>query len=259
MSQEYDDDEFQQSGGGWWIRLLGVIVYILVIVAYAVQTLELVQWLFPDGNWFMQIITVFVCDGCATGYAMAEMFYRFRLRRSKQLTFGMWIVTFVLSTAATVIQMYLSSTHNIPHVIDPNIITLAYGLIIVAFVVNIISITVIIRMEYGASQPVYRYLDDRPKQKKQKAASQVQVQPVSTDAPQLTAPKKDTPEPAQKKLEPVKLSHSDGSPARDAEPLAGPSGLKRPLPASSASARRRQHRPFLQRDQPSNPSQAPSE
>lgn len=161
-----DQDEFKQTGAGWWIRLIGCIIYGAVIIAYAFQTLELVNWLFPADNWFMKVVTVFVCDGCATGYAMAEMFYRFRLRRSKQLTFGMWILTFVLSTVATIIQMYLSSTHTIPHAIDPGVVTVAYGLIIVAFVINIIAITVIIRMEYGASQPERVYLDDRPKKAK---------------------------------------------------------------------------------------------
>lgn len=163
--EEYQD-EFQQTGAGWWIRLIGCIIYGAVIIAYAYQTLELVNWLFPADNWFMKVVTVFVCDGCATGYAMAEMFYRFRLRRSKQLVFGMWILTFVLSTAATIIQMYLSSTHTVPHLIDAGVVTVAYGLIIVAFIVNIIAITVVIRMEYGASQPKRVYLDDRPKKAK---------------------------------------------------------------------------------------------
>ncbi len=164
MSQEqYEEEDFQQSGGGWWIKWIGIIVYIAIIVAYAVQTLELVAWLFPADTWFMKTVTVFVCDGCATGYAMAEMFYRFRLRKSKHLVFGMWIITFALSTAATVIQMYLSSTHNVPHAIDPTVISIAYGLIIMAFVVNIVAITVIIRMEHGASHPQHRYLDDKPR------------------------------------------------------------------------------------------------
>jgi hypothetical protein len=161
MSQEYD--EFQQSGAGWWIRVIVSIAYAVIIVAYGWQTFELVNWLFPPDNLFMKIVTMFVCDGCATGYAMGEMFYRFRLRRSKHLTFGMWIVTFALSTAATMIQMYLSSTHNIPHQIDPGIIILAYGLVILAFVVNILAITVIVRMEYNAAQPARRYLDDLPR------------------------------------------------------------------------------------------------
>jgi len=163
---EYDEDEFQQTGAGWWIRLIGCIAYGAVIIAYAIQTFELVNWLFPADNWFMKIVTMFVCDGCATGYAFAEMLYRFRLRRSKHITFGMWILTFIFSTAATVIQMYLSSTHTIPHSIDMGIVSLAYGIIIVAFVVNIIAITVIIRMEYGAGQPKRVYLDDRPKKAK---------------------------------------------------------------------------------------------
>src|SRR5579859_1813745 len=132
------EEDYQQTGAGWWIRLIGCIVYMAIIVAYAWQTMELVSWLIPDDNTFMRIVTVFVCDGCATGYAMAEMFYRFRLRRSKNLVFGMWILTFIFSTAATVIQMYLSSTHTIPHAIDPTVITVAYGIVIAAFVTNII-------------------------------------------------------------------------------------------------------------------------
>ncbi len=175
--EEYEDD-FQQSGGGSWIKWLAIIAYIAIIVAYAVQTLELVGWLFPADNVFMKGVTVFVCDGCAVGYAMAEMFYRFRLRKSKYLVFGMWIVTFVLSTAASVIQMYLSSTHNIPHSIDSTIISVAYGVVIIAFVVNIIAITVVIRMEYAASQPQHRYLDDgrRRKQPPQTVVVQQEAQ-----------------------------------------------------------------------------------
>src|SRR5712691_9649853 len=106
-TQYYDEQDFAQSGAGWWIRVIGVIVYVAIIVAYAIQTLLLVNWLFPADNQFMKVVTVFVCDGCATGYALAEMFYRFRLRKTKHIVFGMWIVTFTLSTAATVIQMYL--------------------------------------------------------------------------------------------------------------------------------------------------------
>jgi hypothetical protein len=184
------EEDFQQTGGGWWIHKIGIIVYVAVIIAYAVQTLELVNWLFPADNQFMRIVTVFVADGCATGWAMTEMFYRFRLRRSKHLAFGMWIVTFILSTGATVIQMYLSSTHNIPHKIDPSVITIAYGLVILAFVVNIIAITVIIRMEHAAGQPQHIYLDDRPKIRRQvtqvtqvpaMAAQTAQLSPADTE------------------------------------------------------------------------------
>ena len=153
--------DFQQTGAGWWIRLIALIAFTAIIIAYAVQTFQLVQWLFSDGNIFMQAVTVFVCDGCATGYALGEMFYRFKLRRSKNLVFGMWIITFILSTSATVIQMYLSSTHTVPHVIDPAVITSAYSLIIAAFVINIIAITVIIRMEHGAGMSRQIYLDDK--------------------------------------------------------------------------------------------------
>lgn len=158
--EEVDADEFQQSAGGFWIRVVGIVVYMAIIVAYAIQTLQLVGWLFPTDNTFMKGVTVFVCDGCATGYAMADMFYRFKLRKSKNIVFGMWIITFILSTAASVIQIYLSSTHNIPHTIDINVITATYGLIIAAYVVNIIAITVVIRLEYNAGKPQHHYLDD---------------------------------------------------------------------------------------------------
>ncbi len=195
QEQDFDDSEFQQTGGGWWIGKLGIIVYMAIILAYAWQTLQLVSWLFPANNWFMQGVTVFVCDGCATGYAMAEMFYRFRLRRSKQLVFGMWIITFIFSTAASVIQLYLSSIGNIPHHINPNIIAIAYGVVIAAFVVNIIAITMIIRNEHNAAQPVHRYLDDKPRtrrpiaQNRQQQASFAQQAVIETQQqhPKATA------------------------------------------------------------------------
>ena len=168
MERYYEelDYEFEQTGGGNWIRVLGIVVYLTIILAFAWQTLELVGWLFPSENWFMKVVTVFVCDGCATGYAMTEMFYRFRLRWSKNIIFGMWILTFVSSTLATIIQMYLSSTDRIPHTIDPGVITSAYGIIIAMFVLNIIAITVVIRMEYNAAQPRRIYMDDKDYRKR---------------------------------------------------------------------------------------------
>lgn len=166
MEYEYLDEDFEQSGGGKWIRVIGIVVYLVIIVAFAWQTLELVGWLFPSENWFMKVVTVFVCDGCATGYAMTEMFYRFRLRWSKNIIFGMWILTFFSSTSATIIQMYLSSTDRIPHQIDPGVITIAYGIIIAMFVLNIIAITVVIRMEYNAAQPKRIYMDDKQYRKR---------------------------------------------------------------------------------------------
>ena len=57
--------------------------------------------------------------------------------------------------------MYLSSTDRIPHTIDPGVITIAYGIIIAMFVLNIIAITVVIRMEYNAAQPRRIYMDDK--------------------------------------------------------------------------------------------------
>lgn len=193
MAQEYQTDDeldFRQSRGGKAIKVIGLVVFVAIILAYALQTLQLVGWLFPDNNWFMQTVTVFVCDGCATGYAMAEMFYRFRLRASKDYVFWMWIVTFIFSTAASVIQMYLSSTHNIPHDIDPRIISVAYGIVIAAFVINIIAITLIIRMEHNASQPKHRYMDDKPQKRVQKTQQQsVQfAQTASAQAEPITDP-----------------------------------------------------------------------
>lgn len=178
MEYEYLDDNFEQSGGGMWIRVLGIVVYLVIILAFAWQTLELVSWLFVDENWYMKAVTVFVCDGCASGYAMAEMFYRFRLRWSKNIVFGMWLVTFASSTLATIIQMYLSSTNRIPHNIDPGIITIAYGIVIAMFVVNIIAITVVIRMEYNASQPKRIYMDDKEYRKRHQRVRIVEQAPA---------------------------------------------------------------------------------
>lgn len=180
------DNEEQESGGALWIRIIFFIVYCCFIIAYATQTFELVQWLFPDDNNFMRGVTVFVCDGCATGYALAEMFYPFRLRRSKQLVFGMWIFSFVLSTIATVIQIYLQSIHRIPHTIDFGIILVAYGLIIVAFVAQITVLTIILRMEIGASQSKRVYLDDKPTKQK----TTIQPVPLAQTAQMPPIPEK---------------------------------------------------------------------
>jgi hypothetical protein len=153
---------YRQSGGGQVIRVVAICAFIAILVAYALQTMSLVSWLFPQDDLFMKCVTVFICDGCCCGYGMGEMFYRFRLRSSKNWCYTMWVVTFILSTAATVIQMYLSSTHTIPHTIDSQVIVWAYGLVIAGFIVNIIAITCIIRAEHNAGLPAIVYLDDTP-------------------------------------------------------------------------------------------------
>ncbi len=138
--------------GSFWIILIAVVVYVLMILAFALQTMELVNWLMPT-NLFMRVATVFSFDGCAALWAALKLFYKFNRVRSKTIVTGLWYTSFGLATIASIIQLYLSSTTRLDFTVDPGIISVAYVTVIVAMTVNIIALTFFLSMEYEAYHP----------------------------------------------------------------------------------------------------------
>ncbi len=133
------------------MKIVGIIALLAAMIGFAIQTWELVDWLFPAENFLMKVITVIVFDGFSAGWASAEVFYPFRRSNNKHLANGMWLIDFFLSMLATVLQMFLSSAFrfkiDVPFAVDLT----AYALVTIAFAANIVVLTIIVRGEIMAA------------------------------------------------------------------------------------------------------------
>lgn len=137
-----------------WIPLMLGAAYVAITIAFAVQTYELVQWLMPADNVFMKWATVLVFDGACVVWSLTRTFTKvYHKHVSQQIVNGMFWFSFALSTVASVIQLYLSSTTKLNFHVDPNIIAFAFGTVIVAFVANLVALVCYGHAEMSASNP----------------------------------------------------------------------------------------------------------
>lgn len=140
----------RSSTGAFWMRLIVIGVYIAAVIAFAIQTWNLVDTILPADNQFMKVATVVCLDVMSIIFALTEMVYPFYSRAAKQLAMGMWLITFIGALFASIIYMYLSSIHVINGVLDMHVLVWAYGIIVFVMAADVLAITVGIRMEYGA-------------------------------------------------------------------------------------------------------------
>lgn len=150
----------RKSAGNFWLPWIAALIYVGILGVFAVQTYDLVAWLFPATNWWMQVVTVFTFDGVALLCAMFEAFYTFRRRKSHHLVRGMWAGAFAGSCLATIFWMILSAATKLDFTVDPRVIDFAYGVVTVGFVAVIVLATFAFMGEYQAAHPRAAYEDD---------------------------------------------------------------------------------------------------
>ncbi len=136
-----------------WISAILPIIYVGAIVYFAYQTWELVDHLFPSENLPMKIGTVLTFDFMAAIWMCVKMFARFRVWANYGLAKGMWRATFALATGASAIQMYLSAVAFTYATVDVRIIYIAYAMVVVAAVVNIVAVGHFLNTEWDAAHP----------------------------------------------------------------------------------------------------------
>jgi hypothetical protein len=150
----------RKTTGQWLIPAIFFVVYIGILAVFAVQTYLLVDWLFPAQNFFMKVITVFTFDGIALLCAAAEAFYSFRRRSAHQIVRVAWGVSFIGSCLCTGVWMILSASTKLDFVVPYWIIVLAYVIVTLVFILDIVLGTFAAMAEWRATHPLLDYDDE---------------------------------------------------------------------------------------------------
>src|SRR5579863_3336862 len=82
--------------------------YIVLLVVFAVQTVDLLAFLFPNADWIMIVLTLVSFDVFAFLWACVLTFYKFWTRRAHTLVWWAWGISFALSLAATVLYILIT-------------------------------------------------------------------------------------------------------------------------------------------------------
>lgn len=147
----------RKTTGQWLIPVIFGLVYVCILGVFAVQTYFLVDWLFPEQNYFMKIVTVFSFDGVALLCALAEAFYSFRSRGSHQMTRVAWGIAFVGSCVCTGVWMILSASTKMDFPVPDWVVNVSYIVVTLVFVLVIVLATFAAMGEWRATHPLLGY------------------------------------------------------------------------------------------------------
>jgi hypothetical protein len=122
------------------LLILGT-AYIGLLLLFAWQTWEFVNWLFPDDELTFRILT-FVCfDVMAFLWAICDLFYHFTDYAARTLVRWGWGITFTLSLVASVLFLSIQGFFRFHLQISVDMLNVGYGVSIVALVFNILILT----------------------------------------------------------------------------------------------------------------------
>jgi hypothetical protein len=129
------------------------LAYILLLGLFGWQTWEFVNFLFPDDQLLMKLLTVFSFDVMALIFGCAHLFYRFAHPNAKAAVIWGWSITNLLSLAATIIYMVIQSMFRFHITISTNVVNIGYGITIAALVFDIGMIAVFLYSEIATRFP----------------------------------------------------------------------------------------------------------
>jgi hypothetical protein len=136
---------------GWSIIIVLSLLFTCAVGLFAWQTWEFVNFLIPQENWLMKYLAVANFDVMSLVWLLGELILRPWLDHNTKVTMGIaGGIDFLLSTAATVIQLTVVASLRFTATTDinPILIYIAYGVIALTLVVNIIAFIIVIRVEW---------------------------------------------------------------------------------------------------------------
>jgi len=124
------------------LRFVVRAIYIALLILFAWQTIEFVQWLFPDEQLIYKVL-VFVCfDVMAFVWAMVDLFYHFADQDgARTIVRWGWAVTFILSLGASILYLSIQGYYRFHLPITADMLNIGYTVSIVALVFNILILT----------------------------------------------------------------------------------------------------------------------
>jgi hypothetical protein len=170
------------------------LAYIALLLLFGWQTWQFVNFLFPDDQLLMKLLTVFSFDVMALIWGCAHIFYSFAHPYAKNAVAWGWGVTNVLSLVATILYMVIQSMFRFHVTITTDVVNFGYGVTIAALVFNIGMIATFLYMEIATRFPnddEFEYVDE-PKKKPQQTSTPVQLaQTAQPPAQPAAKPTKD--------------------------------------------------------------------
>ena len=127
----------------------------LTLLLFGWQTWEFVNFLFPDDQLLMKILTLFSFDIMSLIWGCTHRFYNFAHPQAKvAAAWGFWVTTF-LSFVATIIYMVIQSMFRFHVLVGADIVNMGYGVTIGALVLNILLLATFLYQEIGVRSPNY--------------------------------------------------------------------------------------------------------
>src|SRR5260221_8101324 len=135
------------------------VIYLGLLILFGYQTWQLVDWLFPNDQLLMKVLTLFSFDVLAAAWACAHPFYHFRNRGAKTWVQVAWVLTFLLSLIASILYLVLESFFRFHVQVSNTTVNVGYGISIFALTLNILALTAFLILEYRAAHPRQDYFE----------------------------------------------------------------------------------------------------
>ena len=134
------------------LRFVARAVYVALLILFGWQTIEFVNWLFPDEQLVYKIL-VFACfDVMALVWALIDLFYHFADQDgARTIVRWGWAVTFLLSLTASILYLAIQGYYRFNLAISPDMLNIGYTVSIFALVFNVLILTGFLYREETAS------------------------------------------------------------------------------------------------------------
>ncbi len=132
------------------LRIVVWGAYGAMLLLFAWQTWEFVNWLFPDDELIFRILTFICFDVMALVWGLTDLTYRFTDYAARTIVRWGWIVTFILSLVASILYLVIQGFFRFHLSISVDMLNIGYGVSIVALVYNILILTAFLYREESA-------------------------------------------------------------------------------------------------------------
>jgi hypothetical protein len=139
--------------GNAGLFIVGTAIYLGLLMLFAYQTWQFVDWLFPSDQVLMKLLTVLCFDVMALFWACVDMFYRFASKGARTLVRWAWGISFFLSLIASIFYLVIESMFRFRVELTQQTVNIGYGITIFALTLNILFLTFWLYQEWGARHP----------------------------------------------------------------------------------------------------------
>jgi hypothetical protein len=162
------------TGGGLYYFL--ALIYVGLVALFAWQTSIFVNWLFPNDQIMMKILTVLCFDGMDFLWGALDLFYRFASRNTRHIVRWGWGISFLLSLLASILYLVISSMFRFDLTLGAVWVNVGYGVVIVAVVFQIVMVTFFLYLEWLLRHPYQdEYLESLSLNQMKTLANKIQM------------------------------------------------------------------------------------